>query len=389
MCDKKMHSQTKFDIDARRRNSESLKWNCYPEDVIPMWIADMDFQVAEPIIEALQKRIDHRVFGYYGEIPHLTETICEWLHDRHQWQVSPEEIVLLPGVISGFNLACRMIDEPGAHVLIQTPVYPPFFQAPVNHALGQQFAPLTREADGKYRLDFDAFGQTVTRETRLFLLCNPHNPSGRVFRKDELLRMAEICLQNGTLICSDEIHADLIYRGNKHIPIASLSNEIAMRTITLLSPGKTFNIPGLDCAYAVISNSDLRQRFQQAANGLVGCGSFLGWVATIAAYTQARDWLADLLEYLEENRDYVHGFVNQHLPGVTMGKPEATCLAWLDCRKSLAGENPAEYFLEQASVALNDGETFGIQGRGFARLNFGCRRSLLEEGLERLKKSLA
>jgi cystathionine beta-lyase len=251
--------------------------------------------------------------------------------------------------------------------------------------------PLTRQADGRYTIDFDAFERAITPRTRVFILCNPHNPVGRVYQRDELTRMADICLRHDLIICADEIHADLIFQGHRHIPIASLAPEIAERTITLMAPSKTFNLPGLKCAYAIIPNPALRQKFTDARLDLVPQSvNLLGYIATLAAYREGQPWLDELLRYLEANRDTVSQYVAAHLPGVTVGKPEGTYLAWLDCRQAgIPHHDPYTFFLERAKVALNDGATFGTDGQGFVRLNFGCPRATLLQALERMQKALA
>jgi cystathionine beta-lyase len=247
---------------------------------------------------------------------------------------------------------------------------------------------LSLHPDGSYSIDRAAFEEAITDQTRLFLLCNPHNPVGRVFRRDELERMAEICLQRGILICSDEIHADLVFRGHQHIPIASLSPDVAQKTITLIAPSKTFNIAGLECSVAIIPNDKLRRRFVHAQRGVVSWINVLGWVAAEAAYRHGQAWLEQLLLYLEANRDTLYDFVQSELRGVKMARPEGTYLAWLDCRAAGIQGNPHEFFLQKARVAVNDGKTFGRGGEGFVRLNYGCPRSMLKEALERMKEAL-
>ena len=247
---------------------------------------------------------------------------------------------------------------------------------------------MPRKADGQYSVNLEAFEAALTGRTRIFMLCNPHNPTGRVFRKDELEAMADICLKNDIIICSDEIHSDLVFSGNKHIPIASLSPEIAAKTITLIAPSKTFNIAGLKASVAIITDEELRKQFDGARKGLTGWVNLLGMVAMEAAYDQGEAWLDTLLPYLEANRDYAFDFINNELPGVKMAKPEGTYLAWLDCQKAEIEGKPSQFFQEHAKVAMNDGAWFGQGGEGFVRLNFGCPRSMLEESLDRMKEAL-
>jgi len=377
-----------FDLLPDRLHTESVKWRVFDEDVLPMWVADMDFRSPEPVIRALQERVTHGVFGYAMEMPELRETIQNRLLERYHWTVASEDIVLLPGVVKGFNMACHMFSEEGGSALIQTPVYSPFLSAPANAGLERQEMELTRAEDGSYQIDFDRFEAAITSQTRLFILCSPHNPVGRVFRKDELERMAEICLRHNVVICSDEIHCDLIFSGQRHYPTASLSPEIAQSTITLMAPSKTYNIAGLDCSFAVIQNPDLRRRFHAAGKGLVGHVNLMGLVAALAAYQDGQDWLNQALTYLEANRDHLCQAVNQELPGVRVASPEGTYLAWLDCRGAGIAGSPHRFFLDKARVAMNDGAAFGKGGEGFVRLNFGCPRSMLDEALARMKHAL-
>lgn len=377
-----------FDEMPDRRNSECVKWQEYDEGVLPMWVADLDFTSPEPVIQALQARVAHGVFGYPCVMPELQEVIVTRLAELYQWEVQPDEIILTPGVLKGFNLACRAMGAPGDGVLVEPPIYYPILDAPANAGMFRQDVELVRIDDGGYRIDWDAFEDAITEQTRVFILCNPHNPVGRVFTRDELARMAEICLRHEVIICSDEIHCDLIYKGQRHIPTATLDPEIAQNTITLMAASKTFNLAGLQCSFAVIQNPDLRERYQQAGKGLVSWVNVMGLVATEAAYRHGGEWLDELLIYLEANRDYTSDYVNQQLPGVSMAQPEGTYLAWLDCRETGIEGSPHEFFLEAAQVAMNDGAVFGRGGEGFVRLNFGCPRSMLTEALDRMNSAL-
>lgn len=371
-----------------RRGSDSEKWRRYGPDVLPLWVADMDFRSPEPVIRALRERVDHGIFGYGREPDGLRELLVARLQRLYGWQVSPDALVFIPGVVIGLNLCCRAFARPGEGVLVQTPVYPPILHAWSNAGLERREMELTRLEDGTYAVDCEAFERAAQEGTRLFILCNPHNPVGRAFRPDELERMAEICLRHDILICSDEIHCDLVFNGVRHTPIASLSPEVARRTITLMAPSKTFNIAGLCCAFAIIPDPVLREAFRRAARGIVGEPNVLAFTATEAAYREGQPWLDEVLRYLEANRDYLLREVPARLPGVRMACPEATFLAWLDCREAAIPGNPYEFFLRQARVALNDGTTFGRGGEGFVRLNFGCPRALLEEALQRMQRAL-
>ncbi len=381
-----------FDHCPERKGTDSVKWRQYDEDVLPLWVADMDFVSPEPVIRALQERVAHGVFGYpvsagihfiKGKIP-LVELLVERMMTRYGWRIQPEDVVFIPGVVTGLNLACHAFGA-GGSVLVQPPIYPPFLAAPREAGATRQENSLIRLADGTYEIDFDAFEAAIKPNTRLFLLCNPHNPVGRVFRREELSRLAEICLRHKVTVCSDEIHSDLVFSGHRHIPFASLDSEITQNTVTLLAPSKTFNIAGLECSIAIIQNPELRSAYRHAQKGLVGWVNLMGWVAAEAAYRDGQEWLDQLLVYLEANREFLLDFVARELPGVTMARPEGTYLAWLDCRASGIPGNPYEFFLEKARVALNDGATFGSGGEGFVRLNFGCPRGTLTEALERMR----
>ena len=381
-----------FDTVPDRRGSDSVKWQRYGPEVLPMWVADMDFASPEPIIHALQQRVAHGVFGYGAIPPELPALLCERLLHRYRWTVEPEQIVFLPGLVSGLNVACRAVGESGDGVLVQTPVYPPFLTAPAAQDRRLQTAELAAGHRGEwlyYEPDCDTLAAAVATRTRLFILCHPHNPVGRVYTRTELVQLAEFCLRHKLVICSDEIHCDLLLGGQRHQPLATLDPAIAKHCITLMAPSKTFNIAGLGISFAIIQDAVLRRRFKAAMAGIVPHINILGFTAALAAYRDCEAWLTALLGYLTANRDYLLAFVQHHLPGIRATCPEATYLAWLDCRQAKIPGNPHALLLEQAKVACNDGATFGPGGEGFIRLNFGCPRSLLAEGLERVRSALA
>ena len=382
-----------FDEVINRRRSESYKWREYPEEVLPLFVADMDFHSPEPVARALGAYIDEGVFGYprglhshdRAQVHELAGLVADRMAHRYKWRIAADDVIAIPGVVPGLNIACRSLRE--GSVLVQPPVYPPVLAAPKNSNLQLVESPLHCQDDGSYSIDWDSFRSGVAQNTRLFILCNPHNPVGRVFRRNELERMAEICLSANVTICSDEIHSDLLLDRHQHIPIATLDPEIASHTVTLISPSKTFNLAGLQCAFAIIPNSELRQQFRSAREGLVPWVNAMGLIGAEAAYRYGQPWLDELLPYLQANRDFLSDFINRELPGIRMSKPEATYLAWLDCRRLKLGD-PFNFFLNHARVALNDGRSFGTGGTGFVRLNFGCPRSTLEEALTRMKLSL-
>jgi cystathionine beta-lyase len=381
-----MSAEFDFDRPIDRRSTASNKWKKYDKDVLPLWVADMDFASPEPVVRALRERAAHGVFGYVYEEPEYFTVVAERIARRYGWRVAPEAVVQLPGVIAGFNMAARMFTTPGDGLLEQVPVYPPILRCPGNMGLTRDEAPLARRADGRYEIDWDAFERAITPRTRAFLLCNPHNPTGRVYTREELTRMAEICLRRDLWIIADEIHCDLVFAPHRHVPIASLGPEVERRTITLMSPSKTFNLAGLKSAIAVIPDAALRERFVAAKVDLVANPNVFGFAAALAAYRDGDPWLAALMKYLEGNRDFTARYVREHFPGVVMYPPEGMYLAWLDFRQAgIPGGDPFTFFLDKARVALNDGATFGPGGGGFARLNFGSPRAMLTEGLDRMR----
>ena len=379
-----------FDRLVDRRHTDSSKWQKYGPDIVPLWVADMDFQSPEPVIRALRERVEHGVFGYLAlEQPEFHELFADRLLKRYGWRVSPDAVVLIPGVIPGFNVAGRILAAPGDGLILQTPVYPPILRAASSIGLTREEAPLARQADGRYAVDIDAFTAGIRERTRFFLLCNPHNPVGRVFTRDELTSLAQVCLRRGLGIVADEIHCELTLGGNRHTPIASLDPEIAERTITLMAPSKTFNLAGLKCSVAVIPSAALREKFIAGRIDLVQTVNVFGYTAAFAAYRDGQPWLDGLLRYLEANRDFVIESVRTHMPGVVVAPPEATYLAWLDCRNArIPGGDPFTFFLDKARVALHDGALFGPGGAGHVRLNFGCPRSMLAKALDRMREAL-
>lgn len=377
-----------FDFSIDRRHSDSIKWKIYPEEILPMWVADTDFYSPPAVIEALEKRVQHGVFGYAVEPPDLEEIVIRWIAEQYKLQVEPEHLLFIPGVVTGMNLASRAFLSPGDGLMFQPPIYPPFFSVGTPTGLENHTVNLVRGSDGSYSIDFDALEKGLRKNTKMFLLCNPHNPVGRVFTKDELCQIAEFCLRHDLLLCSDEIHCDLIYQGNVHIPVMSLSEEIAQRTIMLIAPSKTFNIAGLGFSVMIIKNKKMMKQMMRSLQGILPHPDLLAMQAARAAYLSGEDWLQEQIAYLQGNRDYLYDFVKSELPGILMAKPQGTYLAWLDCRRTPFWDDPYAFFLQEAKVGLNNGEDFGSAGKGFVRLNFGCTRATLEEGLNRMKKAV-
>jgi len=379
-----------FDRVIDRRASDSNKWRKFGPDVLPLWVADMDFPSPPAVLAALQARVAHGFFGYLTEHPELPAVVAERVTKRYGWRVSPEAVVLIPGVNVANNFACGALAAPGEGLLLQTPAYPPILRATSNLGRVQERHVLDRDAAGRYVVDLDAFTAAITPRTKAFVLCNPHNPVGRVYSRTELEGMAAACLKRGLWIVADEIHCDLLLDGRTHVPMASLSPEVEARTITFMAPSKTFNLPGLKCAVAIVPNATLRERLTTAMGDLMSKPNILGHTAAVAAYREGDEWLEALLRYLAANRDVLVEYVRTKLPGVTVAPAEGTYLAWLDCRGArIPGGDPYTFFLERARVAFNDGKLFGPGGDGFVRLNFGCPRSLLTEGLERMRRALA
>ncbi len=375
----------KYDFDqiVERRGTDSIKWGTYPDDVIPMWVADMDYRSPEPVIRALRERVGHGVFGYTRPAPALKAAVRDRLLALYRWEIREEEIVFIPGIVTGLNVAIQAFSEPGDEVLLQPPVYFHFFRDPLHHGRAVCTPPLTRIADS-YEIDFDQFERSITCQTRIFILCNPHNPVGRVFTRHELEKLAEICLRHRLIICSDEIHCDLIYPGHSHVPIATLSPEVADRTITLMAPSKTYNLAGLECGYALIRSDSLRRAWQKASYGIVPWISIMGQVASLAALREGQEWLDQVLMYLQGNRDYLADYLGANLPRIAMTTMEATYLAWLDCSRAGIPGNPADFFRKEAKVGFSSGPDFGKGGEGFVRMNIACSRSLLSAALDRV-----
>lgn len=373
--------QSEYDCD---------KWSHYGEDVIPLWVADMDFRSPEPVIRALHQRVDHGVFGYQMDCPDLRGVLVERLRDRHSLEVAADQIVFLPGLVFGVNTVSRAVDLPGSGILMQTPAYPPFLSAPANNDRLLQTAPLASSVTNgilRYEIDFDALEAAVTPETRLFIFCNPHNPVGRVYTRAELEGVAEFCLRHDLILCSDEIHCDLLYEGSRHISIASLSPEIAARTVTLLAPSKTFNLPGFGLGFAVIHNPELRELVRTTARKTGASVTALAYTAAEAAYCEGQPWLDDVLVYLRDNRDLVIDFAREHLPDVPITQPEGTYLAWMDWRGRDLQPDPFQFFLDHARVAFSDGAAFNQPG--FLRINYATTRGTLMDALLRVKEALA
>jgi len=373
-----------FDKIIERRNTGSLKWDRYPDDkAISMWVADMDFQAPPAVLETLRKCVDYGIFGYPLPTKELAGVITQALGQKFGWSIEPDWIVWLPCLGTGLNLACRSVGDVDDEAISFTPVYPPFLAAPGQSKRTLLTVPLMLR-DGQYVFDLEKLKRTITAKTRLLILCSPHNPVGRVFSREELRALAEICLENDIVICSDEIHCELVLDEVRHIPTASLSSEIADNTITLMSPSKTYNIPGLGCGFAIISNEKIRRNYVEAEKGILSTPNALGYSACLAAYRDCEDWRRAVVDYLRKNREIVYDFLNNELSPLSMQKGQATYLAWIDARK-LELSDPAGFFRE-GGVILSDGKDFAASG--FLRLNFACPQEVLRVALSRMKRSL-
>jgi cystathionine beta-lyase len=373
-----------FDEIIDRRGTAALKWDKYAgRDVIPMWVADMDFRSPPAVVEAVRQRVEHGVFGYTDAPAELNAVIVAHLQQAYGWRIKAEWLMWLPGLVTGINLVCSAIGEEGDDVVTATPVYHPFLTGPVNQRRGVVRVPMRLEGE-RWLWDFERLEASITPRSKLLLLCNPHNPVGRVFSKEELGELARVAAKHDLVICSDEIHCGLILDTDKsHIPFAALGDDVSARTITLMAASKTFNLPGLGCAFAVVSDPTLRKRLERAAAGIVPRVTAPGFVATLAAYRDGEPWRVALVDYLRGNRDLVMDRI-QAMAGLSMAPLEATYLAWINVQATQLRE-PAKFF-EQAGVGLYDGKVF--DGEGYVRLNFACPRSLLVKALDRIAEAI-
>jgi cystathionine beta-lyase len=373
-----------FDRIIDRRDTASEKWEKYRDtETLPMWVADTDFMSPPAVIEALQQRISHGVFGYTQTPAELNRLVIERMHRLYGWTIAEDWLVWLPGLVCGLNLSCRSLGAEGDSVLAPKPVYPPFMTAP--RLSSRQLITVPMQQQGaRWLLDFDALQAAITADSRLLLFCNPHNPGGTCYRRDELERLAAIAQQHDLVVCSDEIHCDLILQpGVQHLPLASLNSTIEARTITLMAPSKTYNIAGLGCSFAIIPDPELRKTFRRVRRGIVPDVNLLGYTAALAAYRDGDAWNRRQLDYLRGNRDYLVREINR-IPGLHMEPVEATYLAWIDVSAAKL-DNPAHFF-EQAGVGMSPGRDFGDDR--FMRLNFGCPRGLLEEAVRRIRSAM-
>lgn len=381
-----------FDEVIDRRNSDALKLEALKsrwgrEDLIPMWVADMDFRTPPYIVDTIRKRCDNGILGYTSVPDNWSGSIISWLKMRYGWHVSGEMLTFSPGIVQGLAFALQAITNEGDMVMVLPPVYHPFFLITQKNNRKVVFSSLELK-DGKIEIDFDKFRNDI-KGCKVFILCNPHNPGGRVWSLDELKKIAEICHENGTLVFSDEIHADMTFPGRRHIPFATVSEMAKMNSVTFMSPSKAFNMPGLASSYVVIENEKIREQFKRYMEASeLDLGHVFAFIGTIAAYSNGTEWLDQMLEYVTGNIDYLINFCSERMPKIKPIRPEASYLVFLDCRE-LGLDQPSlvDFFVDSAHLALNDGSIFGKEGRGFMRMNVACPRSVLVKALSQLEEA--
>lgn len=369
---------------------EVLKERYGRADLLPLWVADMDFETPEFITDALRRRLDHSLFGYTVEPDDYWPTVQKWIKDHHQWDVKREWLSYIPGIVKGIGMVVNVFTKPDEKIIIQPPVYHPFRLTPEGNGREVVYNPLKENEDGSYSMDFDNLAEVADEKCKILILSNPHNPAGIVWSKETLARLAEFCYDRGILVISDEIHCDMALWGNKHIPFATASDKAAQCSITFGAPSKTFNIAGIVSSYSIIPNDEIRNRFYSwlAANELNEAPLFSP-IATVAAFKNGEAWRKEMLHYIEENILFVEKYCRENMPEIKPLRPEASFLVWLDCRAlKLSHEQLVDLFVNKAHLALNDGEMFGKGGEGFMRMNVGTPRAILSKALEQLKNAI-
>lgn len=389
-----MRREDMFKRSFNRYNTDCVKYDALEavfgtKNVIPLWVADMDIAAPRPVIKALHKRINHPIYGYSLHNHCFFESIISWIKDHFDWEIEKEWITCSPGIVPAINIAVMSMTQKGDEVIVQTPVYFPFFPAVENHERVLLKNPL-KEIDGHYTMDFDDLKKKISKKTKMIILCNPHNPVGRVFKREELIELGEICLKNNITIVSDEIHADYVYAPNKHVPIASISEELSEITVTCMAPSKTFNIAGFATSEIIIKNDELRKKFRYITESLHICGgNILGDAALIASYQKGKTWYENTKKFLENNIDFVIDYIHENIPEIKVHKPESTFLLWLDCRAlGMKQKELNDFFINEAGLGLNNGEMFGENGVGFMRMNIGTSRKVLKKALIQLKNAV-
>nr|WP_129723778.1 MalY/PatB family protein [Xylanivirga thermophila] len=382
-----------FDKVVNRRGTYAIKWDYNKEffgreDVLPMWVADMDFLSPKPVIDALKNRVGHGVFGYTERPESYYKAIIDWEEKRHGLKIQPEWILNSPGVVTSLAFAVDSCTDPGDRVLIQTPVYPPFYNVVKNNGRELVTNPL-KMVEGHYEMDFDDLEEKFRSGVKMMILCSPHNPVGRVWTYEELKTLVDMCSRYDVFLVCDEIHSDIVYKGYRHTSVLSISDWAAQNTITCIAPSKTFNIAGLTTSVAIIPNEVARKKFKAGMDRFHIENNLLGITALEAAYRYGGEWLDELIMYLGDNLRLLSDCIDSEVPGVKLVVPEGTYLAWLDFRAlGMDDDELKSFIIHKAGLGLNDGPSFGIDGSGFQRLNFACPRSILEEGLSRLSKAI-
>ncbi|MDR2622109.1 MAG: PatB family C-S lyase [Dysgonamonadaceae bacterium] len=379
-------------IDRRETcavKTDALKRLYGREDLIALWVADMDFRCGDFIMDALTKRIREGIFGYTRASDGYFESIVKWVENRHQWEIRREWLSYIPGIVKGIAFCVMKFTNPGDKIIIQPPVYHPFRLVPQAHSRQVVNNPLIEE-NGKYRMDLEGLKKIIDKDCKILILCNPHNPIGITWEKDILQELAHICAENNILVVSDEIHADMGLFGHKHLPFACVSQEAADNSITFMAPSKTFNIAGIVSSYSIIPNQQIREGFYRYLHASeLDDGTIFAYTATEAAYENGEDWMHQMLDYVEGNILFTDQYLKENIPQIKAIIPEASFLVWLDCRElGLRQSELVSLFVNKAQLALNDGEMFGKEGTGFMRLNVGCSRIVLKRALEQLKKAL-
>jgi cysteine-S-conjugate beta-lyase len=383
-----------FDEIIERRGTNCVKYDLLENifgnaDALPLWVADTDFRIPDFITEALRSRMDHEILAYTYRPESYYTSIIDWMENRHDWKIDKDMISFSPGVVSGVTMLIMALSKPGDKVIVQPPVYFPFFS--IVRGSGRKLVknPLLLK-DGRYYFDFENLKKNIDKRTKLLILCSPHNPGGMVWRQDELKELGRICLDNGIMIISDEIHSDLVFKGYKHTPLPMISEELAGNCAVCMAPSKTFNVAGLSSAIVIIPDKKIRSKYEKVLHTLhLDGGNIFGTVATEAAYKNGDKWLSQLMDYLEGNYSYLESFIQEKLPLIRIMKPESTFLVWLDFSAyGLSETEMAKILAHQAGVALNPGKRFGTGGEGYFRLNFGCPRTVLREGLIRIENAL-
>lgn len=391
-----------FDQVLDRQGTDSVKWDSVESifgasDVLPMWVADMDFPVARPILDAIRRRLDHAIFGYTTAGASLREAVVDRLRRKYDWQIDPDWLVFTPGVVPALTAAVKAIAAPGDEIVIQSPVYYPFWDAirtngclPVNNPLRCEAGRYAMDPAGLERALGPRDGMTPSpSRVKALMISNPHNPVGRVWSEDELVAAGRLAIDNGAIVLSDEIHCELLFQGHRHVPFGSICGEFAMNSMVFMAPSKTFNLAGLSASVVIVPNPALRSRFSSIAATCMGLVNALGLAAFEAAYREGDEWLSQLLEYLQGNLEFVLRTLSERIPRVTAIRPEGTYLVWLDFRS--LGMDPLrlrDFLRKEARVGLDDGYVFGPEGEGFQRMNIACPRALLKEGLDRIARAV-